>query len=70
MKAFFLVAGGIAFGYALSLAVHCTASAYSEWAQQMTLDAIHTHWVWEQQQMQAQMFEPDLVGLNKEQGRH
>ena len=70
MKAFFLLAGGIAFGYALSLAVHCASSAYAEWARQMTLNAVHTHWMWEQQQIQAQAFEPDLVDLNKKQGRH
>ncbi len=65
MRSFFIIMGGIAFGYSLSLVVRCASMAIDEWAQQTMLDAIHTHWVWEQKQLEQQMFAPDCVNLDQ-----
>jgi len=36
---------------------------------QIAPNAIHTHWMWEQKQIQDEMLAPDLVDLSKSQGR-
>ncbi len=66
----FLTIGCVALGYALNLAVMCAGAAINEWTNQTMLNAIHTHWMWEQEQIRNEMFAPDLVDLSKPQGRY